>query len=69
MTAVELVIAASFWLCLAGVGYTYVAYPVVISVLAAAFGRRRGAPSSASGPAPRVSILIVAHNEEAWLEA
>ena len=69
MTAMELVIAASFWACLAGVGYTYLAYPAVVWALATAFGRRRRVPSSANGPAPRVAILIVAHNEEALLEA
>ena len=69
MSATELAITASFWACLAGVAYTYVAYPALVWALASVFGSRRRAPSSANGPVPRVSLLIVAHNEEALLEA
>jgi glycosyltransferase involved in cell wall biosynthesis len=67
MTATEHLIAWSFWVSVAAVIYTYVAYPVVACALAAAFGRRRVAGTT--GYTPRVSILIVAHNEETLLEA
>ena len=69
MTTTELAIAASFWACLAGVAYTYVAYPALIWGLASAFGSRRRAPTNANHPPPKVSLLIVAHNEEVLLEA
>lgn len=52
---------AAFWLSLACVGYTYVGYPLIL-VLAA---RWRCRPvRHADVPAPTVSILIAAYNEE-----
>jgi glycosyltransferase involved in cell wall biosynthesis len=69
MSTTELAIAASFWACLAGVAYTYVAYPALIWALASAFGVRRRALTNANNPTPKVSLLIVAHNEEVLLEA
>ncbi len=51
----------AFWLCAACVVYTYVAYPLLLALLA----RWRGRPVCALGPPPRsVSIVIAAHNEE-----
>ncbi len=49
-----------FWLCVAGLAYVYVGYPVLIVLLAKLFPRpvRKGAFSA------RVSVLIAAHNEE-----
>lgn len=54
-----------FWGCVALVAYTYVIYPVLLIVLAAM--RRTVVPPEAASDAdlPHVSILIVAHNEEA----
>lgn len=50
-----------FWLCIVCVGYTYLGYPLLLSLLA----RWRGRPVRALIPAPRsVSIIVAAHNEE-----
>ncbi len=54
-----------FWLCAGCVVYTYVAYPLLLALLA----RWRGWPLCAEGPPPRsVSIIIAAHNEEQTVE-
>jgi glycosyltransferase involved in cell wall biosynthesis len=65
MTPLDNLVAVVFWLCLWLVAYTYAGYPVAIWVLAAVFGRRREPPKHASGRVPFVSVLIVAHDEEA----
>ncbi len=69
MTGIESVIRVMFWLCVGGVVYTYVGYPVVVWAFASAFGRRRGAPAPVCGNEPTVSVVIVAHNEEASIGA
>lgn len=69
MTALEFTIAVSLWICIAGVFYTYVGYAVAVWACAAAFGRRRHAPDGSTEALPRVSMLIVAHNEEESIEA
>ena len=68
MSAIEIVAAVSFWICVGAIAYTYVGYPGVIWACAGAFGRRRQTPSAEATALPRVSILIVAHNEEDSLE-
>jgi glycosyltransferase involved in cell wall biosynthesis/cellulose synthase/poly-beta-1,6-N-acetylglucosamine synthase-like glycosyltransferase len=72
MTPTELVIRAMFWLCMGGIAYAYVGYPVLVWALASAFGRRRDEPGPldsarsglVTGAVPSVAIVIVAHNEE-----
>jgi glycosyltransferase involved in cell wall biosynthesis/cellulose synthase/poly-beta-1,6-N-acetylglucosamine synthase-like glycosyltransferase len=64
MSAIEIVAAVSFWICVGAIAYTYVGYPGVIWACAAAFGHRRPTPSAEAAALPRVSILIVGHNEE-----
>ena len=65
MSVIESVIAVTFWLCVGGVAYTYLGYPVAVWALASAFGKRRREPAPAQGAEPSVSLVIVAHNEEA----
>ena len=57
-------ISVLFWLCIGGVVYAYIGYPLVIWTLAAAFGRRREPPRQPNRSMPFVSVLIVAHDEE-----
>lgn len=65
MTSIELGISAMFWLCVGGVAYAYVGYPVLVSAFACALGRRRCEPPPVVSDQPSVAVLIVAHNEEA----
>jgi glycosyltransferase involved in cell wall biosynthesis len=65
MTTFEIATSVAFWLCVSGVVYAYIGYPVVVWILAAACGRRREAPPARAGQVPFVSVLITAHNEEA----
>jgi cellulose synthase/poly-beta-1,6-N-acetylglucosamine synthase-like glycosyltransferase len=58
-----------FWSCAALIIYTYVVYPLVLVALAS---RRRGFVHSDAADQrflPTVSVLIVAHNEEAVIRA
>jgi cellulose synthase/poly-beta-1,6-N-acetylglucosamine synthase-like glycosyltransferase len=68
MTPIQMVLAACFWGCLAGVAYTYLGYPVLIGLLARWFGRR---PQAAEAPAeelPSLTLLIAAYNEESVID-
>ena len=61
----------AFWTCLAGVAYAYFGYPLALMILALV---RRLWPRTISKPmapmgAPRISILIPAHNEESIIAA
>jgi poly-beta-1,6-N-acetyl-D-glucosamine synthase len=56
-----------FWIVGAFVFYAYVGYPVLIWCLACCFGRPRKTPIVADEELPSVSLLIVAHNEEALI--
>jgi cellulose synthase/poly-beta-1,6-N-acetylglucosamine synthase-like glycosyltransferase len=59
-------LSAVFWLSAALVLYSYLIYPIALAVLA----WLRAAPPVRKAPlTPSVSLVIVAHNEEAWLEA
>jgi cellulose synthase/poly-beta-1,6-N-acetylglucosamine synthase-like glycosyltransferase len=53
---------------LALVTYTYAGYPVLVWAFARAFGRAETRPAVADADFPLVSLLIVAHNEEAEIE-
>lgn len=49
-----------FWLCVVGILYVYVGYPLLLTLLARTSPRRRWTASEA----PAVTLLIAAHNEE-----
>ena len=53
-----------FSLCLAGVGYAYAVYPLIIATLARLFGRTAPRPSSPDQNLPTATLLISAYNEE-----
>ena len=57
-----------FWICAAPIVYAYGCYPVIIWCLARCFGRRAQAPAGPAGEWPSLSLLVVAHNEEAVIE-
>jgi glycosyltransferase involved in cell wall biosynthesis len=65
MTTFEIAATVGLWLCVSGVVYAYIGYPVTVWALAAACGRRREAPPQDHDHVPFVSVLITAHNEEA----
>jgi cellulose synthase/poly-beta-1,6-N-acetylglucosamine synthase-like glycosyltransferase len=62
------IVRVVFWVCLAGVFYAYVGYPVLIWCLSRLLGRRRHPPAQAGAAWPSVSLLIAAYNEEADIE-
>jgi cellulose synthase/poly-beta-1,6-N-acetylglucosamine synthase-like glycosyltransferase len=49
-----------FWLCVAGILYVYIGYPVLVTLLA----RLRPKPAAYPSYTPSVSLLIAAYNEE-----
>jgi cellulose synthase/poly-beta-1,6-N-acetylglucosamine synthase-like glycosyltransferase len=54
-----------FWLCAGGVVYTYLGYPILITLLA----RVQPAPPVRKAPqTPAVSVVIAVHNEEDTIE-
>jgi biofilm PGA synthesis N-glycosyltransferase PgaC len=55
------------WISGAFVFYAYIGYPVLMWCLARCFGRPRKAEKLAEEDLPPVSLLIVAHNEEAMI--
>lgn len=66
MNGIATIATIVFWLCLAGVLYTYVLYPALIWALARVFGREPDYDVDlAGGEPPFISVLIAAHNEEA----
>jgi len=60
-----------FWACFTLVTFAYAVYPLLIFVFSRLFGRASSAPTDARGAdaRPVVSLLVVAHNEEADIEA
>jgi cellulose synthase/poly-beta-1,6-N-acetylglucosamine synthase-like glycosyltransferase len=69
MNAIHTILTTGFWICIAAVLYAYAGYPLLIAVCARLFGRREKPPEMADADLPRVSLLIVAHNEQAVIEA
>jgi len=53
------------WGCLALLAYTYIGYPIVLTVLARFLGRR----VEKGGITPSVSVLLAAYNEEAVIQS
>src|SRR5690349_13340326 len=58
-----------FWAAVAGVVYAYAVYPLVLLVLARAFGRKAGPAPMSDDALPTVTVLIAAHNEESVIDA
>jgi cellulose synthase/poly-beta-1,6-N-acetylglucosamine synthase-like glycosyltransferase len=56
-----------FWIVTGFVFYAYVGYPLLIWALACCVGWRRRIPLVADEDLPTVSLVIVAHNEEALI--
>src|SRR5215472_3696851 len=52
-----------FWLSIAIVAYTYVAYPLLVAI----FSRMRPSRRSLPDYLPGLTIIIPAHNEEGWI--
>jgi cellulose synthase/poly-beta-1,6-N-acetylglucosamine synthase-like glycosyltransferase len=57
----EFILTAVFWLSLLAAAYSYLLYPVLVSVLARCFSRP---PHTSPDHEPRVGIVIPVHNEE-----
>jgi cellulose synthase/poly-beta-1,6-N-acetylglucosamine synthase-like glycosyltransferase len=68
MNSSDFFLAVCFWLCLAGVGYAYLGYPLLVCCLARWFGRRPQAGFLNDDDLPTLSLLIAAHNEEAVID-
>jgi cellulose synthase/poly-beta-1,6-N-acetylglucosamine synthase-like glycosyltransferase len=69
MTQADVLLAILCALCCGVALYTYAIYPLVIWVLARCFGRDERRPFVADSELPGVSLLVVAHNEEAEIAA
>jgi len=67
MTGFDYVVAAGVWIALAAVLYAYVAYPLVVFLLARMFGSQPQPPAGEATELPTVSLLISALNEERWI--
>jgi len=57
--------AVIFWASLAGAVYTYLGYPLLLALVHRWFPRR---PVPPWVELPRVSLILAAYNEEAWIE-
>jgi cellulose synthase/poly-beta-1,6-N-acetylglucosamine synthase-like glycosyltransferase len=62
-------VVAAFLACAGTVGFAYAGYPLVVWLLARAFGRAAVPPPVESADLPTVSLLVVAHNEAADIDA
>jgi cellulose synthase/poly-beta-1,6-N-acetylglucosamine synthase-like glycosyltransferase len=56
-----------FWVSIAGIGYVYFGYPLIISALARLVGRHPRKAPFAPGDWPSISIVVAARNEAARL--
>ena len=55
-----------FWLCLLSAGYSYVGYPILLSLLPF----RRSSQTTTNSPSlPKFTIIVAAHNEESRIES
>ncbi|MDZ4754992.1 MAG: glycosyltransferase family 2 protein [Phycisphaerae bacterium] len=69
MSTMHALLAACFWCSTLAVLYAYLGYPLLIWTLARLFGRApRPGPVDTDG-APRIALVIAAHNEAAVIEA
>jgi cellulose synthase/poly-beta-1,6-N-acetylglucosamine synthase-like glycosyltransferase len=68
MGPLALVFAIVFWLSVVAVFYAYVGYPLVLGILCRVLGRQPRPPVE-DGELPALTLLIVAHNEEAVIDA
>jgi glycosyltransferase involved in cell wall biosynthesis len=58
-----------FWVCVALIVWTQLAYGLVLALLARAFARNRSVPIEAQTPLPSLSLIIAAHDEQAVIGA
>ena len=58
----------TLWTCMALLLFAYVGYPLVIWCCSQLFGRVKVVPAAPERYLPSLSLLIVAHNEEAAIE-
>lgn len=58
----------AFWVSVGVVLYAYLAYPLLICLLAKIRPRGRSTASQSLSAAPRVTLIIPAYNEEPWIE-
>ena len=63
------VLVAAFLACAGIVGFAYAGYPLAVWLLARCFGREAVPPPVESADLPTVSLLVVAHNEAADIDA
>lgn len=62
-----MITASVFWVCVAGVFYHHVIYPILLRLCAARIGA--AAPPPASGDFPSITVIAPAYNEAAFIEA
>jgi cellulose synthase/poly-beta-1,6-N-acetylglucosamine synthase-like glycosyltransferase len=65
MDAIPVYATVIFWGCLALVAYTYLGYPLLVWGLSRVFNQIAVPRDVGDADAPKVSLLIAAHNEEA----
>jgi len=53
----------AFWFAVLTIGYAYVGYPIIVTVLARFLGR----PVHRAPITPSVTLLVAAFNEERWM--
>jgi len=68
MTLLHLILAWLFWLCFAGVAYSYLVYPIILILSVRLFGRKEHPDFLRDDALPAVTLLIAAHNEEPVIE-
>lgn len=69
MDITDQILAAGFWCCVVGVIYSYVGYPVIVSIVSRLCGRDPTPPARGDDASPRIALLIVAHNEADVIES
>jgi len=68
MTLLHLILAWLFWLCFAGVAYSYLVYPIILILSVRLFGRKEHPDFLRDDALPAVTLLIAAHNDEPVIE-
>lgn len=68
MSSIHTISAIVFFVCLAGVTFAYLGYPVLIWLLARCFGHAQNHSCRDESELPVISVLIAAHDEEAMIE-